>query len=90
MEETSVAKPKTSGSLADAVETAVKNQRPGYTSWFDKLPPEAQAEFLEARRRFDHTKHQKTAYARAIIAEAKARGWVTAGEFTLTTWLGQK
>jgi hypothetical protein len=84
-----VAKTKAIGSLADAVETAVQNQRPGYTSWFHKLPAEAQAEFLEARRRFDHTRHQKTAYARALIAEAKARGWTTAGESVLCMWLGQ-
>ena len=85
-----MSKPKTSGSLADAVESAVQNQRTGYASWFHKLPPEAQAEFLEARRRFDHSKHQKTAYARALIAEAKSRGWATAGESVITNWLGQK
>ena len=86
-----MAKAKTSGaSLADAVESAVQNQRTGYASWFHKLPVEAQAEFLEARRRFDHSKHQKTAYARALIAEAKSRGWATAGESVITNWLGQK
>lgn len=85
-----MAKQKTGGSLADAVESAVQNQRPGYSSWFDRLPPEAQAEFLEARRRFDHSRHQKSSYARALIAEAKARGWLTAGEHVLTQWLGQK
>ena len=85
-----MSKPKTSASLADAVESAVQNQRPGYISWFHKLPAEAQEEFLEARRRFDHGRHQKTAYARALIAEAKSRGWITAGESVITSWLGQK
>ncbi len=85
-----MAKNKPERSLADSVEAAVRNQRPGYSSWFDRLSPEAQAEFLEARRRFDPVRHQKTAYARALIAEAKARGWATAGESVLCTWLGKQ
>jgi hypothetical protein len=84
-----MAKTKPQRSLAESVEATVQNARPGYNSWFHKLPPDAQAEFLEARRRFDRTRHQKTAFAKALIAEAKARGWATAGESVLCVWLGQ-
>ncbi len=79
-----------SGSMLAEVLNRVANSSAGPASWFDRLPPEAQAELLEVRAGFDPARHQKRAFYRAIKACADSRGWDIAGEKQVTTWLSQR
>jgi hypothetical protein len=79
-----------SGSLLDEVLEHVSNSSSGVLSWFDKLPPEAQAELLGVRAGFDPARHQKRAFYKAIKACAERRGWEIAGEKQVTQWLSQR
>lgn len=76
-------------SLADEVFARVQNQRPGYQTWVQKLPTELQAELDECRRRFDHTIHQKSAYARAICAAVADRGHAPPKPDAVIRWLSE-
>lgn len=76
--------------LLDDVLTRATRTQPGYKSWFEMLPPEAQAELEQVRRAFDVTTHQKKAYALAIIEAAKERGWKTSGMQGVIAWLNGK
>ena len=53
-------------SLLDEVLEHVANSQPGPSSWFDRLPADAQAELLDVRAKFDPAKHQKRAFFRAM------------------------
>jgi len=81
--------PKTT-SLLDEVLEHVSKLQPGPVSWFDRLPPEAQAELLDVRAGFDLAKHQKRAFYRAIKAAGEKRGWHIPGEKQVTQWLGAR
>jgi hypothetical protein len=59
-------------------------------TWFDKLPPEAQAELEEIRRRYDPATQPKRHVARAIIAAAGRRGWAMPKEKQVAQWLGER
>ncbi len=80
--------PKTS--LLDEVLEHVAKSQPGPSSWFDRLPPDAQAELLEVRAGFDSAKHQKRAFFRAIQAAGEKRGWHIPGEKQVTQWLSAR
>jgi hypothetical protein len=54
------------------------------------LPVEAQAELETVRASFDHSKHQKAAFARAIMEAARERGWKTSGLQGIIQWLNGK
>ena len=77
-------------SLVDDVLERVKDSRPGFASWFDRLPPDAQQELDVTRQAFDPTKHQQRAYARAIIDAAQRRGWDIAGIQGVVAWLKKR
>ncbi len=83
-----MAKAKTS--LLDDVLARTKNRSPGFGTWFERLPAEAQAELEAVRASFDHAKHQKSAFARAIIEAARERGWKTSGLQGVIQWLNGK
>lgn len=74
-------------SLVDEVAAAAKDSKPGFKTWFERLSPEAQAELLEVKRQFDHARFQKNAYAAAVIAACKARGWDVCGKQGVIDWL---
>lgn len=74
-------------SLVDEVLASVVNHAPGGRTWFEKLPPEAQAELEEVRRSYDPAVHQRRAFYRAIVAAAERRGWHIAGEKQVSEWL---
>lgn len=76
--------------LLDDVLTAVKNQKPGMKTWFDRLPADAQEQLSTVRETFDPTKHQKKAFANAIIQAATSRGWQTGGVQAVLAWLDGK
>lgn len=77
-------------SLADDVLGRVVNNRPGFRTWFRRLPADAQEELSAAKAAFMPDVHQKAAFARALIAAAKQRGWEIAGEKQVIAWLVQK
>lgn len=76
--------------LVDEVAARAKNSRPGFSSWYDRLPAEARKELDEVRVAFDNTVHQKTAYAQAIIDAATERGWKIGGVQVVVAWLNEK
>ncbi|NBW22507.1 MAG: hypothetical protein EBR82_82620 [Caulobacteraceae bacterium] len=63
------------------------NRRPGFKTWFERLPPDAQAELDAVRQAFNPNIHQKRAYCEAIMAAARTRGWETAGINAVIAWL---
>ena len=77
-------------SLLDDVLSRTRNRSPGFGTWFQRLPADAQAELERVRQSFDHTKHQKRAYAKAIIAAASERGWQISGPQGVIAWLEGK
>lgn len=74
-------------SLADEVLAQVTNSTPGFACWFDNLPADAQAELESVRQAYDPARHQKLAYARAVIESCRKRGWKTAGIQGVIAWL---
>ena len=76
-----------SRSLVDEVIATTVNLRPGVRCWFDTLPEDAKQELLAVKKAYNPNQFQKRAYARAIIAAAKARGWKIAGYQQVTVWL---
>lgn len=79
-------------SLLDDVLARATNKPPGFRSWFDRLPAEAQAELAEVRERFHAGGNtiQKRAYAAAIMDAAKERGWKTSGIQGVLAWLNAR
>jgi hypothetical protein len=77
-------------SLADEVLSKVTNSTPGFCSWFDRLPADAQVELEAVRAAFDPAAHQKLAYARAVIESCRKRGWETAGVQGVIAWLNKR
>jgi hypothetical protein len=75
--------------LLDEVLDRVKSSRPGFKSWFDRLPSEAQAELEQVRAQFNPKVHQKRAFANAVMEAAKERGWETAGIQGVLAWLNK-
>lgn len=81
---------KAKASLLDDVLSRTANRRPGFKTWFDRLPQDAQAELDAVRQAFDPNVHQKRAYCEAIMAAARERGWDTAGVNGVIAWLNGK
>lgn len=76
--------------LVDDVLQRTQHVRPGFKSWFDKLPKDTQAELEAVRESFDPAVHQKKAFAQAIVEAAKERGWATGGVQAVLAWLNRK
>ena len=74
-------------SLLNDVLARTANRRPGFKTWFDRLPADAQAELDAVRQAFDPNMHQKRAYCEAIMAAARERGWDTSGINGVIAWL---
>jgi len=74
-------------SLVDEVAAAACDSKPGFKTWFARLPPEAQAELLEVKAAFDHSRFQKNSYATAVIRACKDRGWEVCGRQGVIDWL---
>jgi hypothetical protein len=71
-------------SLVDEVLSVAQARRPGFASWFDRLPAEA---LLAVAHAFDPARHKQQSYARAIIEAASRRGWQTSGVQGVIGWL---
>ena len=79
-------KAKRKSLLDDVLSRALRN-KPGFKTWFDRLPPEAQVQLLEVKKAFNPKEHQKNAYASSIIESCRERGWQTAGRQGVIDWL---
>jgi len=74
-------------SLLDDVMAKAANGKPGFKTWFDRLPADAQAELSAVREAFNPNTHQTRAYALAILEAAKERNWETGGVQAVIAWL---
>ena len=74
-------------SLLDDVLARASNNRPGFRTWFERLPADAQAELDAVREAYNPNTHQTRAYALAILEAAKERGWETGGVQAVIAWL---
>jgi hypothetical protein len=81
---------KAKQSLVDDVLSRVASNRPGFRTWFERLPPEVQQELEVVRQNFDPSIHQKNAFADAVIAVATERGWEISGKSAVIAWLKAK
>lgn len=83
--------PDEHGAIRLAVLSRVTELRPGFRTWFDRLPPEVQGELDAIRQQWQagQTGHQKRALARAIVAEMQARELPVSGVQGVEHWLGR-
>ena len=77
-------------SIVEEVLGSVVNTQTRPTSWFERLPEDAQQELERVRQSFDPAIHQKRAFYRALAAAAEKRGWSIAGEKQVIDWLARK
>lgn len=77
-------------SLVDDVLQRAQHVRPGFKSWFQRLPDDVQAELKAVRATFNPVLHQKKAFARAIMEAASERGWETGSVTAVLAWLNRK
>jgi hypothetical protein len=78
---------KAKPSLLDDVLAKASNGKPGFRTWFERLPADAQAELDAVREAFNPNTHQTRAYALAIMEAAKERNWETGGVQAVIAWL---
>lgn len=76
--------------LVSDVLARARHSKPGFRTWFERLPADAQAELEAVRRAFDPSVYKKRAYAIAVIEVAQERGWKTAGIQGVVAWLNAK
>lgn len=81
---------KAKATLLDDVLARAANSKPGFKTWFDRLPADARSELDAVRKSFNPTIHQKRAFAAAIMEAATERGWETGGVQAVIAWLKQK
>lgn len=77
-------------SLLDDVLARAQSAKPGFKTWFDRLPDDVRAELAAVRASFNPAVHQKKAFALAIMEAAKERGWETGGVQAVLAWLTKK
>ena len=74
-------------SLLDDVLARASNNRPGFRTWFERLPIDAQEELSAVRESFNPRIHQTRAFSLAIMEAAQERGWETGGIQAVIAWL---
>jgi hypothetical protein len=74
-------------SLLDDVLAKASNGKPGFKTWFERLPADAQSELSAVRESFDPRVHQTRAFSLAIMEAAQERGWATGGIQAVIAWL---
>jgi len=77
-------------SLLDDVLAKASNNRPGFRTWFERLPADAQSELSAVRDAYNPNTHQTRAYALAILEAAKERNWETGGVQAVIAWLKRR
>ena len=81
---------KAKPSLLDDVLARAANGKPGFKTWFERLPADAQAELSAVREAYNQNTHQTRAYALAIMEAAKERNWETGGVQAVIAWLRKR
>jgi len=81
---------KAKPSLLDDVLAKASNNRPGFRTWFERLPADAQSELSAVRDAYNPNTHQTRAYALAILEAAKERNWETGGVQAVIAWLKRR
>jgi hypothetical protein len=84
--------PKKKSLLNEVVERAASST-PGYRSWFNQLPPDAQSELSVVREAYlsgELRGRQKRSVALAVMDVARERGWRTSGIQGVIAWLDAK
>jgi hypothetical protein len=66
------------------------NGKPGFKTWFERLPADAQSELSAVREAFNPNTHQTRAYALAIMEAARERNWETGGVQAVIAWLRKR
>lgn len=77
-------------SLLDDVLSKTSASKPGFKTWYERLPADAQGELDVVKQAFNPAVHQKRAYAQAIIAAATERGWEVCGVQGVIAWLNKR
>ncbi len=77
-------------SLLDDVLAKASNGKPGFKTWFERLPADAQSELSAVREAFNPNTHQTRAYALAIMEAARERNWETGGVQAVIAWLRKR
>ena len=79
-------------SLIDEIRRAVVAKKKGPQGWFDKLPPERQAELIAIRKEFFSGQIQgnQTALATSIHEVYTAHKLITVARAEVMRWLSQK
>lgn len=77
-------------SLLDDVLARTSASKPGFKTWFERLPPDVQEELDAVKKAYNPAVHQKRAYALAIMAAATERGWETSGVQGVIAWLNRR
>jgi hypothetical protein len=77
-------------SLLDDVLARAANGKPGFKTWYERLPADAQAELSAVREAYNQNTHQTRAYALAIMEAAKERNWETGGVQAVIAWLRKR
>ena len=88
-------KKKTPRSFADAIKASIVHaaQNPPKKSWFSRLPPEAKADLLDLKRRWQAGEYEGVELSvihRGVVARCKEASWpIPKSDGTLANWLRQ-
>ena len=84
--------PKAETGLTDEIRRAIVAEKKGPRGWFDKLPPERQAELNAIADEFYAGKLQgnRTAVAGSIHKIYTAHGLISVGRAEVLKWLSQR
>ena len=80
---------KRAGGLVDDISSRVRQSKPGYKPWNEKLPQDVQAELAEVKRRFraGEIAATKVGLAKAIGDAIEGRGFLRPGVQAVVAWL---
>lgn len=84
--------PKPLGTLASDIAAKIVEKRPGFPTWFDRLPADLQSGLRDVRRRWEagEIESRKKPLAVAIAAEVAERGFPEPGVQAVLSWLSKK
>jgi hypothetical protein len=80
------------GTLASDIAARIVQKRPGFPTWFEKLPKDLQDALDDVRRRYESgdISSQQRPFALAIAAEVADRGFPEPGLQAVLIWLRKK
>lgn len=80
------------GTLASDIAARIVNKRPGFPTWFERLPAEMQTALDEVRERWQEGQiaGQQRAFAIALAAEVASRGFPEPGVQAVVAWIRKR